>query len=336
MFMYHAWPMIDSELYLPRWHIFSTLFVMVVSVLSWIYANTKEPGVITKESFELYRNLYSTGPIFPCANECETCKIPKLPRSKHCAICNHCVSKFDHHCPWLNQCVGLRNYASFLFFLFTHVVMLAYGTFIDGYILYSIVVKENLLHTRFMDRKTGRHIEASYWIVFQFLLQNHHWIVCLFIMCLVMGVVLMCFWGYHMYLASINQTTNERFKYDMMNKLSGSRNLLKLEDEMEASEQSDARKDPSKQDEKRQNKEKRDKGKQTAGKSRSTELGKENKEKTGKRKRKKKKYVVPDASIDTWYSHNGTCKNLYSRGTLKNLSEVLFADHFITERYKRD
>merc|ERR1719461_989928 len=238
--------MILTEEYIPKWHIFTTLFVMVVSLLAWVYANTKEPGVITKETFNLYRNLYSTGPIFPCVTECDTCNIPKLPRSKHCVICNHCVSKFDHHCPWLNQCVGLRNYAAFIFFLFTHVVMLTYGTYIDGYILYSIVQKENLLHTRFIDRKTGRQIEATYWIVFQFLLQNHHWIVCLFIMCLVMGVVLACFWGYHVYLASINETTNERFKYETMNRICANRVPLKAK-EAEVSEQSDSKRDPAKQ-----------------------------------------------------------------------------------------
>jgi len=326
MFVYHTWPMIESELYLPRWHIFSSLFVMVISLLAWVYANTKEPGVISKQSFNLYKNLYTTGPIFPCVNECETCKIPKLPRSKHCAICNHCVSKFDHHCPWLNQCVGLRNYAAFIFFLFTHVVMLAYGTYIDGCILYQIIVKEQLLTTRFIDRKTGRQIEASYWIVFQFLLQNHHWIVCLFIMCLVMGVVLACFWGYHVYLASINETTNERFKYETMNRICANRVPLIAKEE-EVSEQSDSKRDPANQKNDNQSNSKSKGGKQS-----------KSEEKTKKKKKKKKTptSAVPETSMDTWYKDNGTCKNLYYRGWFSNLKEMMFADHFIKERFKRD
>jgi len=44
---------------------------------------------------------------------CTMCDVPVFSRSKHCRACSKCVDVFDHHCMWLNNCVGGQNYRAF-------------------------------------------------------------------------------------------------------------------------------------------------------------------------------------------------------------------------------
>jgi len=44
---------------------------------------------------------------------CHTCHIVRPMRAKHCPICGGCVLRHDHHCPWVDNCIGKNNYLRF-------------------------------------------------------------------------------------------------------------------------------------------------------------------------------------------------------------------------------
>mmetsp|Transcript_26150 Transcript_26150/g.65383 ORF Transcript_26150/g.65383 Transcript_26150/m.65383 type:complete len:174 (+) Transcript_26150:817-1338(+) len=43
--------------------------------------------------------------------------ISQPERAKHCGYCGRCVERFDHHCPWVNNCVGIGNNRALVVFL---------------------------------------------------------------------------------------------------------------------------------------------------------------------------------------------------------------------------
>jgi palmitoyltransferase len=96
-------------------------FGSLVLASSFFSASVKDPGYLQpKHKFmELLKEVH------PC-EMCPDCQVLRSSRSKHCAICNRCVERFDHHCPWINNCVGVNNHNSFITFIYSLVVTLLF------------------------------------------------------------------------------------------------------------------------------------------------------------------------------------------------------------------
>ena len=103
-----------------------TIYLIIVIFFCLICAFT-DPGVIPINSLtanELKNaNCCSNNRVFYIngirhrIRFCYTCQIIRPIGSSHCKTCNICVEKFDHHCPWVGNCIGKNNYKYFFIFL---------------------------------------------------------------------------------------------------------------------------------------------------------------------------------------------------------------------------
>jgi len=63
---------------------------------------------------------------------CTICHIEQPLRTRHCRLCDHCVATYDHHCPWIGNCVGERNHFYFYWFLIFQIIQLLLGLTYGG------------------------------------------------------------------------------------------------------------------------------------------------------------------------------------------------------------
>ena len=64
---------------------------------------------------------------------CTKCSIEQPLRAKHCRYCDVCIALYDHHCPWMGNCIGERNKFSFWWYLLFQSIILNWSFYILAY-----------------------------------------------------------------------------------------------------------------------------------------------------------------------------------------------------------
>ena len=78
---------------------------------------------------------------------CRVCKTHVKLKSKHCGDCDRCVENFDHHCKWLNNCVGEKNYVHFFILIIALELMVIDQLAIGIYILVGFFRKDSIINS---------------------------------------------------------------------------------------------------------------------------------------------------------------------------------------------
>jgi len=62
--------------------------------------------------------------------KCYVCNTMQPSYTYHCKTCKRCTVNMDHHCPWINNCVGFFNQKQFVLFTGYGVVVQLYASVI--------------------------------------------------------------------------------------------------------------------------------------------------------------------------------------------------------------
>lgn len=180
------------------WSYWKTIFTLPMNPSKEYHLSYADKELLEKEPrTEMYQDVLRRAakdlPIYTrtmsgAIRYCDRCQLIKPDRCHHCSVCDRCILKMDHHCPWVNNCVGFSNYKFFLLFLAYSLLYCLFITATD--LCYFIKFwTDGLPNT-----------PAKFHIMF------------LFFAAAMFSISLSSLFGYHCWLVSKNKSTLEAFR----------------------------------------------------------------------------------------------------------------------------
>ena len=110
----------------------------IIIILLFFMLHFSDPGRVKTKRYMSFIDIINKEE--DINNFCPQCKVKITSiHTKHCIICDDCFEEFDHHCFWVDNCIGKNNFG--LFFIFLCLVNL--NTIFN--ILLAILSKINIL-----------------------------------------------------------------------------------------------------------------------------------------------------------------------------------------------
>lgn len=93
--------------------VIGNIILMILTMIFFFLSYLRDPGYLLNEKVQFIKLIEE----FETTELCPDCETIRTARSRHCSVCHRCVERFDHHCPWINNCVGVKNHNVFLIYL---------------------------------------------------------------------------------------------------------------------------------------------------------------------------------------------------------------------------
>uniref|UniRef100_A0A6B2L6I9 Palmitoyltransferase n=1 Tax=Arcella intermedia TaxID=1963864 RepID=A0A6B2L6I9_9EUKA len=165
----------------------------ITATFCWfIYVIRSDPGTIRSDNLKVHLERYPYDNILYRPRFCKICQIPRPARSRHCNSCKRCVSRFDHHCPWINGDIGADNQWKFVVFLMNTGCLCMYCFMVCFGILWGYILDQGYWHTGFV-KPDGTVIQMGILLIIQFMARFDPWLFLLMCFTFVVSLVVFSF-----------------------------------------------------------------------------------------------------------------------------------------------